>query len=58
VPVEEEQPVTAASPERQEIAEQDRAVAAEHDRELARLHDGADSVGERDGVTSDAPRVE
>jgi hypothetical protein len=57
VPVEEEEPVAAAAPQRHKVAEQDRAVAAEHHRELAPADDRADGIGERDGVFDKAARV-
>jgi hypothetical protein len=58
VPVEEEKPVTAAPPERQKRAEEDRAVAAQHHRELVQVDDGADGIGERNSVVGNAARVE
>ena len=57
MPVEEEEPVAAAAPQREKVAEQDRAVAAQHHRELAPADDGADGIGEREGVVDNAARV-
>ena len=46
VPIDEQQPVAAASAQSQQIAEQDRAVASEHDRDLATVEDFASRCGE------------
>jgi hypothetical protein len=46
VPIDEQQPVPAASAQRQQVAEQDRAVAAEHDRDLATGENLASRRGE------------
>jgi hypothetical protein len=38
--------MTPASPQRQEVAEQDRAIAAEHDRDIASFEHLTGRVGE------------
>jgi hypothetical protein len=47
VPVDEQQPVTATTPQRQQIAENDRAVATEHDRDVVGIEHPAGRVCER-----------
>jgi hypothetical protein len=58
VPVEEEQAVAPAPPQRERAPEQDAAVAADHDRELAAVEHRPDGVGEPQRVVAKADRVE
>jgi hypothetical protein len=58
VPVQEQQAVAGAAPQRQGDAEQDGAVAAEHDRDCLGVDGGAEGVGQRDGVVAQPVRVE
>ena len=58
VPVDEQQPVAAASAEGQQVAEQDRAVAAEHDRDVAPVEHLTGRRGEQMRVVAKPRRVE
>ena len=56
--VEEQQAEATAPIQRQQVAEQDRAVAAEHDRHLAAVEHVAGRVGQLMGVVTQPRRVE
>ncbi len=56
--VEEQKAVAAATLQREQAAEDDRAVAAEDNRNCPRIQQCADCVGEYDRVISNASRIE
>lgn len=50
--------MASAAAQAEEVAEQDAAVAAEDHGEEAVVQNGADGVGQGDGIPRDAERVE